>query len=1317
MSLVLLVTSVVPVVAQPKPVVRVKPGMVQRGLVSREAARQWAASFDAGDSYRTPDGPRALRRLTDVIAVCVDCEASEFQAQLLGAGKPLAEYRVSHRNAQGVTLLRKTAGATKRAPAQPAEMASLLAAARATPAGRSANPVFIDPTTGLRQLATMEFIVCLKPGVEAARYFGAAWAQARPVWGAPDQFVVTLADATAEAVFAEVNRHAARSEVAWAEPHFLVQVGKSYVPNDELFGDQWHLQNTGQFGARSGADAKLPGAWEFTLGNPEVVIAIMDDGVQWNHPDLAANIFVNANEIANDGQDNDGNGFIDDVRGWDFFASDNDPGPEHPLDNHGTALAGVAAAVGDNMLGVSGAAPRCRILPLKFITGEIEEISTLSISRAVHYAAGLNAQGVRVWRGADILNISSFFPQTTAVDTALDNAAARGRGGLGCAIFCASGNSAAAWVPFEIEFPVADVYTIRWQFQKDGSDDFRIGADTAWLDNVIFPDGTYESFEGGLPAEWVTGGDSPWRLVTDGVNGNHALTGWDGPGSHSVRAGRITHNQSNWIEITEFIDDGILRFWTWTEAEAGAIGDEFYFFDVLSIQVDGEELTFDGGVADLRTGVVYPASHASTFAVGASTDFDFRSDYSQSGAGLDFVAPSDGGAVSITTTDRTAADGYNEFDDYDYSFGGTSAAAPLASGVAALVLSMNPHLPLGDLRALLRGTCDHIGGVAYNENGFAPAYGYGRLNAERAVSRARPNLLVTVAAMPNLVVVGDPLTYTVSVRNNATSLSGPATLTVQLPAGIALGAITPPPSVRTGDELIWNTAPLSSGGLLTFRLGVTNTLPGTNILLASVGTDIVETTLADNAVTNKVVVTPQPLMGVSDVTVTELDAAATNAVFLLTLSNPSSRRVTVRYATTVNYNGGGQFIGTAGSRRDFAAVSGVLTFLPGEVAKSVGVRVLPDRLDEENENFALLLSGPVNAILADPFGVGTILDNDPLPALSVSDAMRIEGNAGALAMIFTARLMPASGRPVSVSFATAPGSAVEGTDFIGTNGTVVFLPGATSRTIAVPIVGDLLLESNETFLVNLSHPTNATLARSEATGTIVNNDVMPRLSISDATVVEGETGATNAVFNVRLAPASGLPVQVAFATTNGTAGAADFVATNGLLTFVPGETNQVIAVPVSGETLSESNELFFLRLNAPVRATLADGVARGLILDNDPLPVISVGDVTVAQQAGGPTNAAFSVSLSAPSGRTITVRYLTVSGTALAGADFITRGGVLTFAPGVTSQNVSITIARATIGEGEEDFLLNLTNPVNATLGDRQGRGVIIGTAPALALP
>lgn len=125
----------------------------------------------------------------------------------------------------------------------------------------------------------------------------------------------------------------------------------AYTPDDYFFPSQWHLFTM-----------NVPAAWDTHRGDPAVRVAVIDTGVDYNHPDLAANIFQNTNEIAGNGLDDDANGYIDDIRGWDFAYNDKDPMDDY---GHGTPCAGQIAAVQDNGIGVSGVAPFCTIVPIK----------------------------------------------------------------------------------------------------------------------------------------------------------------------------------------------------------------------------------------------------------------------------------------------------------------------------------------------------------------------------------------------------------------------------------------------------------------------------------------------------------------------------------------------------------------------------------------------------------------------------------------------------------------------------------------------------------------------------------------------------------------------------------------------------------------------------------------------------------------------------------------------------------------------------------------------------------------------------------------
>ena len=150
-----------------------------------------------------------------------------------------------------------------------------------------------------------------------------------------------------------------------------------------------------------------------------------------------------------------------------------------------------------------------------------------------------------------------------------------------------------------------------------------------------------------------------------------------------------------------------------------------------------------------------------------------------------------------------------------------------------------------------------------------------------------------------------------------------------------------------------------------------------------------------------------------------------------------------------------------------------------------------------------------------------------------------------------------------------------------------------------------------------------------------------------------------------------------------------------------------MTVAVLGDAIDEANETFNVDLTNPANATLADAQGVGTITDDDPAPTIAIDDVSVVEGNAGSVNAVFTVSLSAPSGKTITVVYATADGSATAGADYTTTSGTLTFAAGATTQKVTVAVLGDAIYELDEDFTVHLTSPVNATLADADGRGTI----------
>ena len=234
---------------------------------------------------------------------------------------------------------------------------------------------------------------------------------------------------------------------------------------------------------------------------------------------------------------------------------------------------------------------------------------------------------------------------------------------------------------------------------------------------------------------------------------------------------------------------------------------------------------------------------------------------------------------------------------------------------------------------------------------------------------------------------------------------------------------------------------------------------------------------------------------------------------------------------------------------------------------------------------------------------GTITDDDPAPTLSIGDVSVAEGNAGTTTATFTVSLSAASGKTVTLDWATAPGSATAGTDFVSASGSSTIAVGATSTTIDVTVNGDAMDENNESFTVVLSNPVNATIADGSGQGTITDDDAAPTLSIGDVSVTEGNAGTTTATFTVSLSAASGKTITVDWSTTNGSAvQPADYTTASGTVTFVPGDTSETLTVSVNGDVIDEADETFTVALSNPANATIADGSGLGTITDDDAVP-------------------------------------------------------------------------------------------------------------------
>ena len=438
--------------------------------------------------------------------------------------------------------------------------------------------------------------------------------------------------------------------------------------------------------------------------------------------------------------------------------------------------------------------------------------------------------------------------------------------------------------------------------------------------------------------------------------------------------------------------------------------------------------------------------------------------------------------------------------------------------------------------------------------------------------------------------------------------------------------------------------------------------------------------------------------------------------FGVLLSKPVNTTVRVDYRTRD---------GSAKAGSDYVAKSGTLTFAPNEVRKDVSVEILEDGVGEPRETFRLILSNPTGVAVLTQFywALGIIYDRSP--TFIVYDASAHESGSGTdTAMSFKVHLLNADGNAtVRVDYTTADGSARAGSDYIAKSGTLTFRPGGpSSQIVTVPVKDDVVEDSGETFSLRLSNPQGGAqlhVSDSRATGTIL---AALQLSISDAAATEGVDETID--FVVGLSGEAIGTVTVDYATSDDTATAGtnhDYTATSGTLTFLAGEKEKTISVPVLDDAeAAEADEKFFMVLDSLTGAKFAnpnqdgDGEGVGTIRNNAVPLELSISDATGTE--GADETMDFIVSLNRATTRSVTVNVLFSSGTAdFSDIDLLQNN--VTFEPGETEKTYSIGIVYDNVDEPSETFSMVLhagVPPTVITIADSSGEGTILAPGHAV---
>ncbi|KMK67113.1 Calx-beta domain-containing protein [Puniceibacterium sp. IMCC21224] len=454
-----------------------------------------------------------------------------------------------------------------------------------------------------------------------------------------------------------------------------------------------------------------------------------------------------------------------------------------------------------------------------------------------------------------------------------------------------------------------------------------------------------------------------------------------------------------------------------------------------------------------------------------------------------------------------------------------------------------------------------------------------------------------------------------------------------------------------------------------------------------------------------------------------------NAMFVATLSEAATDTVTVGYRTIP---------ATATAITDFNSTSGTLTFAPGETSQTRLFGAVSDSIDEDDEAFTVEFFDIIGAVFAGGAKTLTnssfLIDDDGVGldrGLLVSNPTLIEGDDGtALARFEVMISRPSSDTPISFAYATQNGSAVAGSDYVATSGTLTFAPGQTRAFVDVAVSGDLMPEVSEFFQLVVT-PTTALGDRGAgAVGTadILDDDgadglpsISVRSSNADESVPFGNGGVIDWILTLSEPAADTVTVRVRAADVTAVGGT-DFPDLAETVTFAPGVTSVTMSLRVSSDSLDEADESLALELYDPVGAVLAGGApvlqSGAFILDDDGVGLnraILVSDVQVVENDDGPVIATFEIAVSRPFDVATTISYETIGVTATSGADFTASTGSITFQPGQTQAAVNVAVLADSAVETAETFLLSLVTPLPTSLtGNAQGT---LGTATILPPP
>ena len=597
------------------------------------------------------------------------------------------------------------------------------------------------------------------------------------------------------------------SSVEYVEPDFIVY-SDDQIPNDPQFSKLWGLHNTGQIvnntPGTANADIGAPAAWDKITGSNHIIVAIIDAGIAYSHPDLEANIWQNTNESL-DGFDSDGNGFTDDIRGWDFVNNDNDP---YDFAGHGTHVSGTVAAVGNNGVGITGVAWSAKLMPLRVLgvtgTGYVSHVI-----EAINYA---------VQNGARVINASfGSYQYSSSTYSAIEDA--RNAGVLFVAAAGNAGNYNDSVHHYPSDYVLDNIISVAATDQDDNLASFSnygltsvdVGAPGVNIYSTVTVDPSEIFFDDLESGELNWQKEAPWALTTDRhYSSGHSWT--DSPaGDYSNNANTSLRLQSP-ISLVGF-QGAKLSYRLWLQTESG--------YDGIFIE----------GSIDATNWIILQGYTGSTDGLWFLMEEDLSQFDNQSSVYIrfrfksDFSNTYDGAYIDDITISAFPPPPYS-YDGTEYEFyHGTSMATPQVAGLAALILSKDSTKTYSQVRTKIFESVDPLS----NLSGMVSTGG--RINAHIATLDP-PEITVNISPDPFdfILDLGDnttgtidisntgeaPLTFQISNRDSSSSIAG--FLFIDIPAPISAfggkAAINGSPPLQkknairhdiTGEYLLENT--------------------------------------------------------------------------------------------------------------------------------------------------------------------------------------------------------------------------------------------------------------------------------------------------------------------------------------------------------------------------------------------------------------------------------------------------------------------------------------------------------------------------------